>query len=161
MAEQNKSIFRKEALDRVSSPEEYDHYLQVTGPGIWMTLGAVIVILIGAFVWAVFGKLNTTINVPVVSANQQVVCMIPVEKMESVDPAKMKVKVAEEEYQLVDTARTPQLIDETTDISIKLAGGMQDGSFVQVLDVDGELAEGIYTGVIQVEAVSPISFILN
>lgn len=32
--QEKKSIFRQNSLNRVSTPEEMDRYLQVTGPGI-------------------------------------------------------------------------------------------------------------------------------
>ena len=63
--EEKQSIFRKQSLDRVSSPEELDQYLMVTGPGIWMTLTAIIVILVGVIFWMIFGRLNTTVDIAV------------------------------------------------------------------------------------------------
>lgn len=164
MAEEKKSIFRKESLDRISSPEEYDHYLQVTGAGVWMALGVTVVLLIGAFIWAVFGRLTTTVNVAVAANGESVVCMIPVEKMDSMkslDADEMVVSIADQKYVLKDTGRAPEMISAGTDPSILIAGELMEGSFVTVMDVDAELPEGIYVGKIQVEQVSPISFILN
>ena len=46
MAEEKKSIFRKETLDRISSPEQLSDYLHVTNPTVWLILTAVIVLLI-------------------------------------------------------------------------------------------------------------------
>ena len=44
MAEQEpKSVFRKQTLDRISSPEQLTDYLRVTNPGIWVVLAAVII----------------------------------------------------------------------------------------------------------------------
>ncbi len=36
-SEQN-TVFRQETLDRISSPEQLNGYLRVTGPGIWAVL---------------------------------------------------------------------------------------------------------------------------
>lgn len=161
MAEEKKSIFRKESLDRISSPEEYDHYLQVTGPGVWMTLGAIVILLVGAIVWAVFGRLTTTMNVAVIAQGDRVVCMIPVEKAGDLNGEKMTVKVADEELALVDAGYAPLMIGSDTDASIKMAGELLDGSFVYPYDVDAELPEGVYVGKIQVEEIAPIKFIIN
>ncbi len=45
------SIFREKSMERVSSPEQLNDYIKVTNPGIWLTLAAVIVLLIGFIVW--------------------------------------------------------------------------------------------------------------
>lgn len=66
MEEKKQQIFRKETLERISSPEQLTDYLHVTTPGIWIVLVAVITLLIGIFVWAAVGTLETTVDVAVV-----------------------------------------------------------------------------------------------
>lgn len=56
--EQEKSIFREKSLKRISSPEQMDDYIRVTSPSVWLILMAIIVLLIGIVVWAVFGTVN-------------------------------------------------------------------------------------------------------
>ena len=45
-------LFRKESMERVSSPEALQDYLHVTSPTIWAVLAAVILLLVGLFVWS-------------------------------------------------------------------------------------------------------------
>ena len=45
-------LFRKESMERVSSPEALQDYLHVTSPAIWAVLAAVILLLVGLFVWS-------------------------------------------------------------------------------------------------------------
>ena len=59
MSEERESVFRKESLDRISSPEQLQDYLKVTNPGIWVVLVAVIVALLGLLAWSATGKLET------------------------------------------------------------------------------------------------------
>ena len=66
MSENQQSIFRKETLDRISSPEQLTDYLRVTNPGIWIILAAVILLLAGLFAWSAVGTLDTEENVKVV-----------------------------------------------------------------------------------------------
>ena len=47
-----KSIFRKESIERVSNPEQLNDYLHVTSPAIWVVLAAVILLLGSLFVWS-------------------------------------------------------------------------------------------------------------
>ena len=49
------SLFRKAALDRMSSPEELNEYIHVARPNLWVVLGAIGALLAGAIVWAIFG----------------------------------------------------------------------------------------------------------
>ena len=44
-------LFRKESMERVSSPEILRDYLHVTSPAIWIVLAAVIFLLGSLFVW--------------------------------------------------------------------------------------------------------------
>ncbi|HKH48067.1 MAG TPA: NHLP bacteriocin system secretion protein [Thermoanaerobaculia bacterium] len=52
-------IFRKVALERLSSPEQLDQLLQVTDPKGWLALGALGTILVSAFAWGVWGAIPT------------------------------------------------------------------------------------------------------
>ena len=45
-------LFRKESMERVSSPEVLRDYLHVTSPAIWVVLAAVILLLASLFVWS-------------------------------------------------------------------------------------------------------------
>ena len=40
-------LFREKSLEAIESPESMNDYLQVTSPGVWIVLAAIIAILIG------------------------------------------------------------------------------------------------------------------
>lgn len=40
-----KKIFREKIMERVSSPEQLGDYIRVTSPGMWMVMGAVVLLL--------------------------------------------------------------------------------------------------------------------
>ena len=50
--EKKKQLFRKQTLDRVSSPEQLSDYLHVTSPAVWVVLAAVAVLIASLFVWS-------------------------------------------------------------------------------------------------------------
>jgi HlyD family secretion protein len=52
-------IFRKVALERLSSPEQLDQLLQVTRPTGWLALGAFGALIAAAFAWGVYGSIPT------------------------------------------------------------------------------------------------------
>ena len=45
-------LFRKESVERISSPEQLEDYLRVTTPTVWIVLAAVILLLASLFVWS-------------------------------------------------------------------------------------------------------------
>ncbi len=160
MDDNKKSIFRKQSLERVSSPEELDNYLVVTRPGIWFTLIAIIVLLAGVFVWSVLGRLTVKMNVAVISSQDMVFCYIPLDKVGSL-AENCCVTIAGEEYSLKDIGYSTQVITSDTDINICIAGSLMEGTFVKPMAVKATLPEGIYAGEIIVESIKPISYILN
>jgi len=58
-------LFRKKNLDKISSPEQLNDYIRVTKPSVWLTLLAVLLLLVGMLVWSVLG------TVEVVNVNGQ------------------------------------------------------------------------------------------
>jgi HlyD family secretion protein len=57
-----KQIFRQEALDRLSSPENLDTLIEVTSPKGWLALLTAAGVLVGAIVWSIMGTLPTKID---------------------------------------------------------------------------------------------------
>ena len=47
MVDNNQTLFRKEAMERISSPDDLTSYLRVTSPSVWIILTAVIALLVG------------------------------------------------------------------------------------------------------------------
>ncbi len=68
------NLFRKKAMEKISSPEQLSDYLRVTNPGIWLTLTAVVLILLGLIAWAAVGTLETTVpaNASVAGGNASI-----------------------------------------------------------------------------------------
>jgi multidrug resistance efflux pump len=55
-------IFRQEALDRLSSPEQLDQLMRVADPKRWIALTAVGALLIGALIWGFVGRVESTVQ---------------------------------------------------------------------------------------------------
>lgn len=55
---EQKQIFRKSAIDNISSPEQLTDYIRVTTPSVWVILAASIILLGSLFVWAVCGRVE-------------------------------------------------------------------------------------------------------
>ncbi|PWT94364.1 MAG: NHLP bacteriocin system secretion protein [Acidobacteria bacterium] len=54
-------LFRKKALERLSSPEQLDLLMQVTNSKGWLALAALGIILTTALLWSIFGSIPTKV----------------------------------------------------------------------------------------------------
>ncbi|BAY99516.1 HlyD family secretion protein [Tolypothrix tenuis PCC 7101] len=59
---QKNNIFRKEALDRLSSPERLDQLMQVVQPKKWIPLAALGSLVAVGVAWSVYGRIPITVN---------------------------------------------------------------------------------------------------
>ena len=139
-------LFRKQNVERISSPEQLQDYMRVTNPGIWMVLAAVIVLLAGLLAASALVKVETTVE------------------------AKGEIAQAGGEVVMTLTPQAGQAVREG--MPVRLAG--QDGRVAYVYESDGEtivkaeldkaaeaLPAGTYDVEIVTETLSPISFLLN
>jgi hypothetical protein len=73
---QDSGIFRKKSLEHVASPEQLTDYIRVSNPGVWLLLSIIVVLLVAAIAWAVFGSLPTMAIVNASVKNGQVVSYV-------------------------------------------------------------------------------------
>lgn len=50
------TVFRKKSLERISSPEQSDTCVRIAGPGIWLSVLAVVFLLTALFLWNIVIK---------------------------------------------------------------------------------------------------------
>ncbi|WP_026528784.1 hypothetical protein [Butyrivibrio sp. VCD2006] len=55
-------IFRDKSMDNISSPEQLNDYLKVTKPSVWVVLFAIILLLIGLFIWSSFAYITSSVE---------------------------------------------------------------------------------------------------
>ena len=138
----NEEIFRKKSLDKVKSPESLDDYIQVSNPRVWLLIFSIIILLIGACVWGIFGHINSTIPATVQVDNESAVCYVAESDITSVQVG-LTVKFAEKEATIIS-------------IGEKKAQG-----YICTLSTSENLATGFYEGKVIVESYKPLSFVFN
>lgn len=153
-------LFRKKSLDKVSSPEQMNDYLRVTGPGVWLVLAAVAALLAGVLVWSVLGRMETTVSAAAVAGPDGVVLYIGEDDLDAVREGQT-VRVGGEEYALGEVAGRPVEADGALDAYAMHVGGLEAGQWVYPAQVDAQLDQGVYEARIVVDSVRPISFLLN
>ncbi len=97
MSENNQTIFRKKAMNRISSPEDLTSYMRVTSPGMWVILAAVIILLAGLFAWAAVGTLETTVDATAVIQNHTAQIVATGQGAEELK-AGMQLRIASQEF---------------------------------------------------------------
>ncbi len=53
-------VFRKQTMERMSSPEQLSEYLTVSNPSMWVVLAGILILLVGLLAWSSVGVLETT-----------------------------------------------------------------------------------------------------
>jgi len=158
--EEKKSLFRTKNIERMESPESMNDYLQVTSPGVWLVLIAIIIFLIGACIWGIFGHIDSTIKAAVVSVDGQTVCLVPEIALQSVIEDRT-LKIDDAVYQLAPAKLNPEIISEDTNVYWILAGNLSIGDIVYNIPLTESLPDGVYSATIVTETISPFSLLLN
>ena len=135
-------IFRKKSLDKIKAPESLDDYIKVTNPGVWILLISVILLLAGAAVWGIFGHIDSTVRTDIYVKSGKVVCCV---KNDDIDSVKTGMSVKFHDFETV----TAKVVKK------------QDNGFACSLSSEDILPDGVYSGEIITESVSPLSFVFN
>ncbi len=148
-------LFRKKSVERISSPEELHDYMRVTSPRLWIVLVAIVVLLAGFIVYASMARMENTLPIKMelfelVDEDEgikhtAVSSTLPYSQMGLLEPG-MRVRLGEEEGTVTYIYTDDQ------------------GNAGIIMHMDKEylpLPSGIYDGVLVLESVTPISFLMN
>ena len=156
----NESIFRKQNIDNLSSPEQLNDYIKSATPGVWFVLIAIIFLLIGICVWGVFGHLDTTISIGALCEDGKLMLYIPEKNKDMLEPG-MVVKVDDHEFSISQISNSPVHITDQTDPYLLHISELSIGDFCFIGTAQTDLSSGIYTAVVTIESISPLSFVFN
>lgn len=138
MQQRKTSIFRNQAVEKISSPDLLSDYLRVTNPGVWVVLAVIILLLAGLLVWSCVGTLETTADVKVIVEDHKAeILLLDGSSVE----AGMPLRVAGQEVKIASV--------ETDKYGRTLC-------YAELL-----LPDGTYDGVVVVQQIRPISFLFE
>jgi len=144
------SIFRKESLEKINSPGQLNRYIRVAEPGLWIVLAALMVLLLGALGWGIFGTLETSLEAVVSSGADGFVCIVDDDA--AVQPG-MIVRAGGEEGRIIEAVSAGAAMG--MDISLPFES---PACFRAEFSA---LAQGIYDAEVIVERIAPISFVIG
>lgn len=137
-----KEVFRKKSLDKMRSPENLNEYIKVASPSVWLVLVGVLVLLLGTFLWASIGNVNSIIETEILVENGQGICHVPVKDCPELSES-MPVYIGDTQGSITGISQEAHDAD-VYDV------------YVSIAKPDGAYAAGIVT-----QSYAPISFIFN
>lgn len=156
-------LFREKSVERVTSPEQLNDYIRVTSPGVYLTLGAVLLFLIAFCVWAAAGTLDITVTAKGLSDGKTVYCYLDEENVQYVQEG-MTVRTKAGEGMVKSVSEIP---DDYGTMAQRLGGEsmvhalrIQDGEWRYLVEISQENpSEGLTEAVIVTDRVSPLSYL--
>ena len=138
-----KKIFRNNEADFGTSPDQLQDYIRVTNPFVWMVLVAVILLLAGGIIAAIFGKVEVTIN-----------------ETARVESGMAYIEVATPDAYKLQEGMTVRFISENIEAKITNIVWLSD--LIAEVSFSIELPDAnSYLCVIVTEVISPIEFLIG
>ena len=130
-------LFRKESLDRISSPEQLHDYMRVTSPRMWMILSAIAALLIGFIVYASTTTMESTININVLVDHGDISADVSFSQPDIIT-MQMPVRFADRTGYVQDIIQTRKL---SLELKFDSDTELKDGYYVMELDEADRLME--------------------
>ena len=161
----DKGIYRKKSIDRVSSPEQLDGYIQVVTPGVWLILGAVLVLLGSVLLWSVTGTIDVTMEAKGYSDGSSVYCYLDEAGISAVSIG-MEAYIGNQNGSVAFAANVPEAYAEAAEFlggdAIAHALHVEESDWKYRVAISAEnIRKGICHVSIVTERVNPISYLLQ
>ena len=154
-------LFRKQSIERISSPEALHDYMRVTSPRLWMILAAVVLLLGGFIAYASTAKMENTMPIKVTVETYH---MTEEETQgEARDVTIVYSSLPEDQMEQIKKGMKLRLLKETGTVSW-LTSGVQEGLVEVGFDMDPlnyPLNDGEYDAELVLESTTPVSFLWN
>ena len=135
------SLYRKESMERIQSPEQLNDYLRITNPTVWVILIAVILLLAGMLVWSSFATIDSVARGTALVENGQMTVTFDDDVRAGSVEAGMAVRVG------------------GVSSVVKSVGRGENGALFALADT--ELADGIYEAGVTYRQTQVIKLLFN
>jgi hypothetical protein len=158
----NNDLFRKKNMDRVSSPEQLNDRIRVTGFGVWLLLSGILLVLAGIVVWGIFGRLDTTLPVSAITQQGQTVCYVKEQSISQIQVG-MAVDAESGSTTVASIAVVPVQVDDQFPEYLCHVGALTRGEWVYEVTLQDALGEegSIFAAQIVTESIAPLTFVVN
>jgi hypothetical protein len=158
----NNDLFRKKTMDRVSSPEQLNDRIRVTGFGVWLLLSGILLVLAGIVVWGIFGRLDTTLPVSAITQQGQTVRYVKEQSISQIQVG-MAVDAESGSTTVASIAVVPVQVDDQFSEYLCHVGALSRGEWVYEVTLQDALGEdgSIFAAQIVTESIAPLTFVVN
>jgi hypothetical protein len=154
------NLFREKSIKKISSPEQINDYIKTSNLSIWIIFSAVVILLIGAVTWAVFGELEIAVSSVTVCDDGKAYCYISENDMEKITD-NAYARIEGNDYVLDNISKLPvPALDVISSYGLHI-GNFESDEWVYTAEIESTIEDGIYRTNIIVESVSPISLLMN
>lgn len=154
------NLFREKSIKKISSPEQINDYIKTSNLSIWIIFSAVIILLIGALIWSVFGELEMTVPSVTICEDGKAYCYISENDIEKITD-NAYARIEGNDYVLDNISKLPVPATEVISSYGLHIGNFESGEWVYTAELDSTIEDGIYRTDIILESVSPISLLMN
>lgn len=160
METEKSRLFRQKSLEKMSSPEKIDALVKVVNPGIWILLTAIVLVILGAVVWGVFGSIRTEIDLAFESEAGETVFYLTEEDIDAVAIGS-PVTVDGKEGIVIRISPRPVQAAELMDEYMLHMNGFAYDTWVYEAASELRTTPGVHRAKIITDAFSPIDLILG
>ena len=155
----NNNVFRQKSINKINSPESLNDYVKVTNPSVWIILAGVLILIIGALVFGMVGKVDTKVNA-VAEVNNGIITVYVDEADAQSIKTGMTVNIDGTVCEITNIPDRPVKAIEVDEYVLHV-GNMDYSQWVYPVAVGGTSNDGVYAASVTVERVSPMSYVFN
>ena len=166
------TVFRKKSLERIQSPDQLDDYIHVVSPGVWMVLGALVLLLAGGGVWASVGTIEETVPAALVVRGGEATCYVAQGRSSEVSPGDtLHVEAGSSGGPASDDAagstvvrldETPVAASEAVALAGDPAAAALDGdAWAAAVQVETDLPDGVYAADVVTASYHPLALLFG
>lgn len=155
------SVFRRRAMEHISSPEQLNDYIRVASPRMWVAIIALAVFLTGALVWAAFGHIDSTVYGVALVEKGSCILYIAQKDVTYIGSGNA-VEIEDRQTSLISLSPEPFTVTESMSEYARSVGDFSIGEWISSASVEPiDLPDGIYPASIVEERVSVLSLLLD
>lgn len=155
----NNNVFRQKSINKINSPESLNDYVKVTNPSVWIILAGVLILIIGALVFGMVGKVDTKVNAVAEVNNGTITVYVDEADAKSIETG-MAVNIGGTVCEITNIPDRPVKAMDVDEYVLHV-GNMDYSQWVYPVVVGGTCNDGVYAASVTVERVSPMSYVFN
>ena len=154
------SVFRNKSLKRISSPEQLNQYVEISGRFSWGILIAVIVFIAGVLIWAFTGRVDTRVTFGAVVSDGELTGCLKEEEIGALKEG-AAVYIDGEKYIVSQGSAPPEKLPEDTEKYAMYIGKLEPDCWVYEFKANCGLPDGIYRASAITESIRPVELVLK